>query len=416
MKNKLTTDKHIVAMRITMIILVFSPLLAMSQTYDKNDWKLISTHNGKLEIPNPGGKQTSCMVLDVDQDCLKEIFISERSQAPSVVMYKSKGKIWQKYLVDSIALNIEAGGASYDIDSDGDMDIAFGGDGRSDQIWWWENPYPDFDPGTPWRRHLIKNDGDRKHHDMIFGDFDNDGTSELAFWNQKGRKLCLAEIPDDPLSGALWEYRAIYVYSNDGQMEQIGQDNYPPFKSINEHEGIDSADIDGDGILDIVGGGLWFKFSGNGTYQQNLIDPSYTFTRTATGQLIEGGRPEVILVVGDGIAPMMLYEWRNGTWYGKSIIDEVEYGHSLSIIDFNGDGFLDIFNAEMRLNGQNPDAEIRILLGDGKGNFEKKIVAAGFGNHESKVADLDGDGDFDIVGKPYNWETPRLDIWINKAK
>jgi hypothetical protein len=42
-------------------------------------------------------------------------------------------------------------------------------------------------------------------------------------------------------------------------------------------------------------------------------------------------------------------------------------------------------------------------------------VAEGFGNHESKIADLDGNGTLDILGKPYNWDTPRLDIWLNPA-
>jgi hypothetical protein len=54
-----------------------------------------------------------------------------------------------------------------------------------------------------------------------------------------------------------------------------------------------------------------------------------------------------------------------------------------------------------------------LFLGDGNGNFTKTEIATGFGNHESKVADLDGDGDLDILGKPYNWDTPRLDIWLN---
>jgi hypothetical protein len=28
------------------------------------------------------------------------------------------------------------------------------------------------------------------------------------------------------------------------------------------------------------------------------------------------------------------------------------------------------------------------------------------------VADLDGDRRLDILDKPYNWETPRIDIWL----
>jgi hypothetical protein len=70
----------------------------------------------------------------------------------------------------------------------------------------------------------------------------------------------------------------------------------------------------------------------------------------------------------------------------------------------------------MRLDGGNPEAKTRLLLGDGKGGFKTLIVDQGYDLHESKIADLDGDGDFDILGKPYNWLTPRLDVWLNQGK
>jgi hypothetical protein len=102
-----------------------------------------------------------------------------------------------------------------------------------------------------------------------------------------------------------------------------------------------------------------------------------------------------------------------GSWIGHKLFDLIN-GHSLGIADFNEDGNLDIFCAEMRLNGGNPDAKIYILLGDGNGSFTTTVVAQGYDNHESKIADLDGNGTLDILGKPYNWDTPRLDIWLNQ--
>jgi hypothetical protein len=68
----------------------------------------------------------------------------------------------------------------------------------------------------------------------------------------------------------------------------------------------------------------------------------------------------------------------------------------------------------MRFGEGNPDAEVRILLGDGTGHFTKHVVARGFGVHEGRIADLDGDGDYDVLGKPYTWQAPLLNIWLQE--
>jgi len=68
---------------------------------------------------------------------------------------------------------------------------------------------------------------------------------------------------------------------------------------INFHSGICKADINLDGIDDIVAGGMYFCYK-NGKYIQNDIDKSYISTKMAAGQLIPGGRPEIVMVSGDG--------------------------------------------------------------------------------------------------------------------
>ena len=375
-------------------------------------WKHLSTTTGDLPAPNSGKEQTASAVLDIDGDGVNDFAISERTQAPSVVWYRHTAEGWRRYVLEDAPLHVEAGSAVHDIDGDGDPDLVMGGDAQSNEVWWWENPRPDFQENRPWRRRMIKNFGSNKHHDQMFGDFDGDGQVELVFWNQGGHKLYLAEIPNDPRNAAAWECTEIYSWSADKEVKQRG--TYPSFKAVNEHEGLSKADIDGDGKEDIVGGGRWFKHLGGTNFQANIIDAGYCFSRSAAGQLIKGGQPEVVLVVGDGVAPLMLYEWRKDTWANKVIVPEVDNGHSLSLLDFNGDGNLDIFNAEMRLNGGNPDARSVVLLGDGEGDFTPLVVSTGFGLHESKIADLDGDGDFDVLEKPYNWETPRLDLWLQQ--
>jgi len=97
------------------------------------------------------------------------------------------------------------------------------------------------------------------------------------------------------------------------------------------------------------------------------------------------------------------------------------HGHTLEIGDINGDGHLDIFAGEMskwtesRPDPDNPNAEAWIFYGDGRGHFRKTVLSKGQDWHEGKLADLDGDGDLDILNKPYNWDTPRIDVWLNNG-
>ena len=338
-------------------LLTFGVILSYAQ--QPVSWEHISSKNGRIEAPNDGNQQTSAAVADFDNDGINDFVITERTQAPAISLYLRKKSGWKKLVVEKEALEIEAGTTACDVDGDGD------------------------------------------------------GKTDLVFWAQGDNTLYFTRIPENPKELSAWKLIPAYTYYTDSQMEQVGK--YPGWKGINEHEGLDKADIDGDGVQDIVGGGMWFKYIGNDRFSFNIIDEAYTFSRSAAGQVIKGGRPEVILVVGDGRAPLNLYEYQKGTWVKREILPLVENGHSLSLIDFNGDGNMDIWNAEMTLGG-NTDAVNHILLGDGMGNFPDEIlISKGIDLHESEIADLDGDGDLDILGKPYDGNAPRLDIWLQNG-
>jgi hypothetical protein len=360
-------------------------------------WVLKSSTTGDLPVPNEGSQQTCCVVGDIDADGVDDFIVGERTKTPSVVWYKYNGNGWSKHVIDNTRLKPEAGGDVHDIDRDGDLDLVLGQDASGNAIWWWENPCPNFD--TPWTRRYIKNSGAKKHHDQSFGDYDGDGRAEFVTWNQHDKKLLFYEIPKDPKATEPWSPAPIYQWSSGREREG--------FPSI-------PVDLDLDGKLDIIGGGRWFKHLDGTKFQEHVIDEEMTFTQCAAGQLVKGGRPEVVFSPGDMDGEAKWYEWDGDKWISHTL-RHVIHGHTCEIRDVDRDGNLDIMIGEMGDPGAGDDANIYIWYGDGRGAFEETIAWHGQGIHEGRFGDFDGDGDLDILLKPYHHNAPRIDILLNSG-
>lgn len=375
-------------------------------------WKNLSSTRGELPAP-PGGstQQTGAVVGDFDGNGVNDFILSFRQKPPALVWYRRTPTGWDQFIIEKDYLTIEAGGAVLDIDGDGDLDVVFGGDWQSSEVWWWENPAPNFEKSTSWKRHVIKTGGKNQHHDQCFGDFLGTGKPQLVFWNQQARTLFLAEIPADPRHATDWPLTPVLTNAKPAGVPYI--------------EGVSAFDVDADGKLDILACDSWFKHTGGKHFKQVQF--------ALSGGLIFAGRfksskyPQIVISPGDAGGRFRWYECvgnpeNAADWKPHDLLDrEVVHGHSLQLGDINRDGHLDIFVAEMAKwkekepKPDHPEATAWILYGDGSGNFRMTELVKGHDWHEARLADLDGDGDLDLLNKPYTWETPRVDVWLNNG-
>ena len=361
------------------------------------EWVRRSSMTGDIPIPNSGQQQTCCVVADIDGDGIDDFVVGERTKTPSIVWYKFNGLAWDKNVIDATHLKPEAGGDTGDIDGDGDLDLILGQDASGNRIWWWENPNPDF--SKPWTRHDIKQAGANKHHDQTVADYDGDGRPEFVSWNQKAKQLLLYEIPADPRSSDAWDATVVYSWSSGREREG--------FPSI-------PVDVDCDGKIDIIGGGRWFKHQGGTQYQEQAIDGAMAFTQCAAGQLVAGGRAEIVFSPGDMDGDAKWYQWNGSQWQAHTL-RHVLHGHTCEVRDINADGHLDILIGEMGEPGAGDQARVFVWYGDSKGGFKEEVVLSGQGIHEGRLGDFDGDGDLDILVKPYHHNSPRIDILLNNG-
>ena len=372
-------------------------------------WRHLSSRNGDLPAP-VSTEQTGAITGDLAGDGVEGFVLSFRKNAPAVVWYRRTKTGWDRYVIDDNYLTVEAGGVIFDIDGDGHPDILFGADWQGTDIWWWKNPGPPYRPDQNWNRYTVKRGGAKMHHDQIIGDFKQTGRPQLVYWNQFAHKLFIADVPKNPTEVDEWPATEIYSV-----IPSANPKDYP--------EGLAAADIEGTGKMNLIAGNCWFKYLGNNQFKP--IKFAERGGRIAPAHLIKGSKiPQIVISSGDLNGPLKWYECKGdpektSDWVGHDLMDrEMIHAHSLQVADIDGDGNLDIFTAEMakwtenQTESDNPNAEAFIFFGDGKGNFRKTTFAKGIGFHEARVVDLDGDGRMDILNKPYNWNAPTVEVWL----
>ena len=275
-----------------------------------------------------------------------------------------------------------------DVNNDGAPDVVTNGS----RIVWYENPQGR--GGNPaldtWSSHTI--DSGTGSHDVLIGDVNNDGRTDVAI---------------------RVEFGPTYLYL------QNSADSWTKVAMPNAENGnaLAFSDIDGDQRIDIVENGYWLQQPANpitGTWARRDFASWIDGSSVMVADMNHDGRQDVVLSPSESPGRISWFEKPsdpiNGTWFEHVILDPVSYVHRVRIGDFNKDGNPDVAFAEM---DQSPSDRVGIVYaGDARGLTWSLQVLATTAGHNIATADIDRDGDLDILNA--NWENGTdLEIWRN---
>lgn len=173
---------------------------------------------------------------------------------------------------------------------------------------------------------------------------------------------------------------------------------------------VSAADLDGDGDVDVFGGAnmvndinWWENTDGTGTnWSEHVVDDSFAGAVSVCAKDIDGDTDLDVLAAGYGAGEIAWWENTDGyatNWSKHSVVTAFAGAASVCADDLDGDGDLDILGAANMASNitwwENTDGCAT--------NWTEHNVTDDFDQVNSvHAADLDGDGDLDVVGAAMN--------------
>jgi hypothetical protein len=184
---------------------------------------------------------------------------------------------------------------------------------------------------------------------------------------------------------------------------------------------VNAADVDGDGDMDVLGAAYyhdditWWENDGSQSWTEHTIDPDFNGAYSVYAVDVDGDGD--MDVVGGGYgnsSPTIIIAWweNDGTpadddWSEHTIeTNSFQLAHSVYAADVDGDGDMDVLGAANSVD------DIAWWENDGTpatGNWSENTIDGSFdGAYSVYAADIDGDGDMDVLGAaqgtPYDYD------------
>ncbi len=286
-----------------------------------------------------------------------------------------------------------------DLNGDGFIDIIISGSNKGGMLWY---EYPN------WKKHVIDEMGafgvDMQAADV---DSDGDGKPEVVIVNQKWE-------PPRPVN----KLELLVFFQN-------SPDSWKPVLISRVYgDGMVIADLNRDGRLDLVRPGFWLEIPADSTrdeWREHWIIRDWPDRAGIAVANINGdGREDVFLAAAESTGRLSWFESTDPArkkWVEHLVDPSVNFVHTFKLADVNLDAELNIVFSEMQ---QSAHKRVGFFLNQGESSGWRFQVLATTGSHNIRTADIDNDGDIDIVGA--NWNTGNdpnrapLELWRNLLK